>query len=32
MDGDGAHAIESLGTVTPDWLPVGFNTNDTAIH
>jgi hypothetical protein len=32
MDGDGARAIESLGTVTPDWHPVGFNTNDTAIH
>jgi len=32
MDGAGAHSYESLGTVTPDWLPVGFNTDDAAIR
>ena len=32
MDGAGAHGFESLGTVTTDWLPVGFNTDDTAVQ
>ena len=26
----GAHSFESLGTITTDWLPVGFNTDDAA--
>jgi hypothetical protein len=32
MGGAGAHGFESLGTVTTDWLPVGFNTDDTAVQ
>ena len=32
MDGAGAHRIESLGTLTADWLPAGFNTDDAAIQ
>jgi hypothetical protein len=32
MAGDGAHGFESLGTLTTDWLPVGFTTNDAPIQ
>ncbi len=30
MSGGGAHRFESLGTVTTDWIPTGFNTDDAA--
>jgi hypothetical protein len=32
MAGNGAHGFESLGTLTTDWLPVGFNTDDAPIR
>jgi hypothetical protein len=32
MAGSGAHRFESLGTLAPDWLPAGFNTDDTVIR
>jgi hypothetical protein len=32
MTGAGPHRFESLGTLTTDWLPVGFNTDDAAIQ
>jgi len=30
MAGAGPHSFESLGALTTDWLPVGFNTDDAA--
>ena len=30
MDGSGVLRFESLGTLTADWLPAGFNTDDGA--
>jgi hypothetical protein len=32
MAGAGPHRFESLGALTTDWLPVGFNTDDAAIQ
>ena len=32
MTGAGPHKFESLGALTTDWLPVGFNTDDAAIQ
>jgi hypothetical protein len=30
MTGDGAHQFESLGTLSPNWHPAGFDTDDAA--
>jgi hypothetical protein len=32
MAGAGPHRFESLGAVAMDWLPVGFTTDDAALH
>ncbi len=32
MAGAGPHRFESLGAIETDWLPVGFTTDDAALH